>query len=81
MYYAGAWADLPRAKRVRVPTGKDLTEYAQSGGDVVAWLADKTGICTPEAYDEALNAGILEWLESKCYTPTFNEQGYIVAGH
>ena len=75
------WADLPRAKRVRVPAGKDLTEYAQSGGDVVAWLADKTGICTPEAYDEALNAGILEWLESKNYTQTFNEQGHIVAGH
>jgi len=37
---AGAvnWADLPRAKRIRVPFGKDLTEYAQSGGNVAEWL-------------------------------------------
>lgn len=73
------WADLPRAKRVRVPTGKDLTEYAQSGGDAMTWIADKTGIYTPEAYDEALNAGILEYLDRMGYATKIGDQGQFIA--
>lgn len=73
------WADLPRAKRVRVPVGKDLTEFAQSGGDVAAWIADKTGIYTPETYDGVLQAGILEFLERAGYAPKLGEYGQFIA--
>ena len=73
------WADLPRAKRIRVSVGKDLTEYWQAGGDVAAWLADKTGIYTPETYDEVLQAGILEFLERAGYAPKLGEHGQLIA--
>jgi hypothetical protein len=32
------------ARRAKVPEGKDLTEYAQRGGHVAAWIADRTGV-------------------------------------
>lgn len=38
------WMDnLPQARRARVPDRKDLTEYAQAGGDVAAWIARTIG--------------------------------------
>jgi len=37
---AGRWADVPKTRRVRVASGKDLTEFAQQGGDVGAWIAE-----------------------------------------
>ena len=36
------WLNLPRVSRVRVPFGKDLTEFCQQGGDVAAWIAQVT---------------------------------------
>lgn len=37
------WMTLPQARRARVPDRKDLTEYAQAGGDVAAWIARTIG--------------------------------------
>ena len=68
------WAHY--GERVRVPSGKDITEYAQGGGDVAAWLASITG--APD-YSSDLETAILEWLECKDYQPIFNDQGHIVA--
>ncbi len=36
------WMSLPQARRARVPQGKDLTEFAQAGGDVSTWIAKTT---------------------------------------
>ena len=72
----GAAQWVRHGERVRVPSGKDVTEYAQGGGDVAAWLASMTDV--PD-YSSELETAILKWLESKGYTPTFNEQGHIVA--
>jgi hypothetical protein len=39
---AAKWVVLPEARRVRVPLPyKDLTEYAQTGGDVAGWIAGR----------------------------------------
>jgi len=39
---AAKWVVLPEARRVRVPLPyKDLTEYAQAGGDVSRWITDQ----------------------------------------
>lgn len=74
---AALWAALPQARRARVPgESKDITEYAQSGGDVSAWLASITGV---DNYDSALEQAILEWLQSKGYEPRFGASGEIIA--
>ncbi len=39
------WVEnIPQARRARVPQGKDLTEFAQMGGNVAAWLVQLTGL-------------------------------------
>lgn len=44
------WAEVDTARRVRVPKGKDLTEYAQMGGDVSTLLANVTRAHTLTAW-------------------------------
>lgn len=46
---AGRWADIPKTRRARVPQGKDLTEFAQQGGTVGAWIAETTGVYSWQA--------------------------------
>jgi len=71
---ATQWAKL--GERARVPFGKDITEFVQQGGDIAGWLAEIVGVAD---YSSELETAILEWLESKGYTPTFNDQGHYVA--
>jgi hypothetical protein len=74
---------LPQARRARVPQGKDLTEFAQAGGDVGAWILRTTCSISTEIQPESiLNASpaadeiddgylsaILEWGQSHGYEP------------
>lgn len=70
---------LPRAERVHVPEGKDLTEYWQRGGDVASWLQSLTGLLSGQTYDNALEAAVIEWLDGKGYAPTLASNGAILA--
>lgn len=75
---AGAfrWVDLKtRVRRAKTPTGKDVTEYYQSGGDIGAWLADITGT----GHDVELNNAVLEWLDTAGYAPEIAADGRICA--
>jgi hypothetical protein len=56
---AAAWQSI--ARRVRVPYGKDITEYAASGGDLAKWIAaldelDSSGCCDDLWHDEVMRA-------------------------
>ena len=49
------------ARRVRVPYGKDITEYAASGGDLAKWIAaldelDSPACCADLWQDEVMRA-------------------------
>lgn len=46
---AARWADVPKTRRARVPIAKDLTEFAQQGGDLGAWIAETTGVYSWQA--------------------------------
>lgn len=72
------WAQLPQARRARVPAGKDVTDFYKSGGDVAAWLEAITGISSTEYLmrEEGL---ILAFLERVGYQATYSEAGHIVA--
>ncbi|MBZ0278762.1 MAG: toprim domain-containing protein, partial [Anaerolineae bacterium] len=37
----------PRFRELRVPHGKDITEFYLNGGDVYAWVAEATGEIQP----------------------------------
>jgi DNA primase len=77
---AAQWAAL--GQRVRVPHGKDITEFVQAGGDVAAWLA---GLTLPASSAAELPVNmeeeqlILEWLQRVGYEPSYGEDGRIVA--
>lgn len=38
----------PRFRELRVPQGKDITDFYLSGGDVYAWVAEASGEIQPE---------------------------------
>jgi hypothetical protein len=61
---AGRWADIPKTRRARVPQGKDLTEFAQQGGNVAAWISETTGVYgwQPPADTETREMTAAEWL-------------------
>lgn len=69
---AAKWARMPKARRARVPSGKDLTEFWQAGGDVAGWIESVVW------NDDELMDAMLTWAESKGYVPTFNPTGAIV---
>jgi Toprim-like len=77
---ATKWAKL--GERVRVPHGKDLTEFAQAGGDVSAWLA---GLALPASNTAELPVNmseehlVIEWLQRANYEVNYGEDGRIVA--
>jgi DNA primase len=60
---------------VRVPSGKDITEFWQSGGDVAGWLRE---LVASEDGAE-FHALILESLERLGYEPYYADNGHIVA--
>lgn len=60
--YVAKWLDVPHVRRVRVPVGyKDLTEFAQSGGDVLDWIRDVINMPLIDA--------LVRWGELKGYAP------------
>ena len=87
---AAKWIEAlgPRAERVRVPAGKDVTDYWQRGGDVGAWLrAILAGEAVAEAIPPATTGApadadevelLLGWAEGLGYVPVFDADGRIV---
>jgi len=63
------WAEIGQARRVKVPKGKDITEYAQIGGDVPAWLDAATGT-------DLLLERTSAWAETQGYIVTKGSDGH-----
>jgi hypothetical protein len=58
---------------VRVPLPhKDLTEYAQAGGNVAGWLDDVTG-------SSELEDAVITWAEAQGYTVSLGTNGHWIA--
>jgi hypothetical protein len=82
------WMSLPQARRARVPQGKDLTEFAQAGGDVGAWILKTTckttcSISTEMPSMQPVDDGFLEMalgmLGRIGYEPRYGHDGRIIA--
>lgn len=61
--YAKAWAAI--GTRVRVPSGKDITDYWRAGGDLGAWIAETTNFFPwqPSDDEDWRVAQAKSWLE------------------
>jgi hypothetical protein len=74
---ASKWAHLGSV--VNVPTGKDITEYWQGGGDLAAWLAALNG-APAQLSDDEFTGALIASLERMGYSNVhIGEQGQLVA--
>ncbi len=80
--YRQAWRSM--GKQARVPTGKDITDYWRSGGDLAGWLTGLTIHLTTDVDsvrddDSEFESAVLALLEREGYEPRYGPTGNIIA--